>query len=214
MRLRGPWLESSRGGTRTPDPLTRNRPACVLGSRKLSGWRAGNPDENPETGPNRTLPTVPTPYPAKKSVTREVCASRDSNAGPSAPEAAPASDHQRWLVSFQALTRVARRPGPASDGPVVTTVVTAGHRCLGAAAPPTRASRGAPDQLANLDKVPVGVASLVGRVGDAFGVGPPAGDRKRGTRGRRFSTAGEHQPRERARSQDMASYPGCTDREP
>jgi hypothetical protein len=64
---------SSRGRTRTCDPLTRNRPARLLGSRKLSGWRAGNPDENPETGPNRTQPTVPTPYPAKKSVTREVC---------------------------------------------------------------------------------------------------------------------------------------------
>src|SRR5206468_4138407 len=48
-------------------------------------------------------------------------------AGPSAPEAAPASDHQRWPVSFQALTRVARRPAPASDGAVVATVVTAGR---------------------------------------------------------------------------------------
>ncbi len=126
MRLRGPWLESSRGGTRTPDPLTRNRPACVLGSRKLSGWRAGNPDENPETGPNRTLPTVPTPYPAKKSVTREVCASRDSNAGPSAPEAAPASDHQRWLVSFQALTRVGQgQPATAPLLPLLLPRVAA-----------------------------------------------------------------------------------------
>jgi len=51
-------------------------------------------------------------------------ARRDSNAGPSAPEAAPASDNQRRPLSFQALTRVARRPAPASDGPVVTTVVT------------------------------------------------------------------------------------------
>src|SRR5713101_3164588 len=59
------------------------------------------------------------------SVTR--CARRDSNPRPSAPEAAPASDHQRWPLSFQALTRVARRPAPASDGPVVTTVVTAGR---------------------------------------------------------------------------------------
>ncbi len=55
------------------------------------------------------------------------CASRDSNAGPSAPEASTAGDHQRWPLSFQALTRVARRPAPASDGPVVTTVVTAGR---------------------------------------------------------------------------------------
>src|SRR5712692_9931346 len=56
-----------------------------------------------------------------------LCARRDSNPRPSAPEAAPASDHQRWPFSFQALTRVARRPAPASDGPVVTTVVTAGR---------------------------------------------------------------------------------------
>src|SRR5437667_1510316 len=54
------------------------------------------------------------------------CARRDSNPRPSAPEAAPASDHQRWTLSFQSLTRVARWPAPASDGPVVTTVVTAG----------------------------------------------------------------------------------------
>src|SRR5216683_456127 len=51
-------LRSYRGSTRTCEPLTRNRPAGVLGSRKLSGWRAGNPDEHPETGPNRTRPTV------------------------------------------------------------------------------------------------------------------------------------------------------------
>src|SRR6266571_3716727 len=66
----GRW--SSRGRTRTCDPLTRNGHGRVLGIRKLSAWRPGNPDENPETGPNRTRPTVPTPYPAKKSATREV----------------------------------------------------------------------------------------------------------------------------------------------
>src|SRR5207247_92825 len=65
-------LRNSRGGTRTPDPLTRNGLARVLGSRKLSAWRPGNLDANPETRPNRTRPTVPTPYPAKKSATREV----------------------------------------------------------------------------------------------------------------------------------------------
>src|SRR6266487_3746701 len=65
-------LRNSRGGTRTPDPLTRNGHGRVVGIRNLSAWRPGNPDENPETGPNRTRPTVPTPYPAKKSATREV----------------------------------------------------------------------------------------------------------------------------------------------
>ena len=40
-------------------------------------------------------------------------ARRDSNPRPSAPEAAPAGDHWRWPSSFQALTRVARRPAPA-----------------------------------------------------------------------------------------------------
>src|SRR5438128_1964194 len=71
-----------------------------------------------------------------------VCARRDSNPRPSAPEAAPASDHQRWPVSFQALTWVAGRPGPASDGPVVTTVVTTVvlRRCPGEKRPPVRAS--------------------------------------------------------------------------
>src|SRR5690242_5770308 len=67
-------LRSSRGRTRTCDPVTRNRPARVLGNRKLSDWRLGNPDENPETGPNRTRPTVPTSYPAKESATRDACA--------------------------------------------------------------------------------------------------------------------------------------------
>jgi len=60
---------------------------------------------------------------------RTLCARRDSNAGPSAPEAAPVSDHQRWPLSFQALARVARRPAPVSDGRIVTAVVTAGP-CL------------------------------------------------------------------------------------
>src|SRR6266699_2885684 len=59
----GAELESSRGRTRTCDPLTRNRRACVLGSRKQSGWRAGNPDANPEAHTNRTRQTVPTPHP-------------------------------------------------------------------------------------------------------------------------------------------------------
>jgi len=35
------------------------------------------------------------------------------------PEATPAGDHQRWPLSFQAPTRGAPRPAPASDRPVV-----------------------------------------------------------------------------------------------
>src|SRR5438477_4344283 len=49
-------LPSSRGRTRSCDPLTQNRPGRVLGNRKLGVWRLGNPDETPETGPNRTRP--------------------------------------------------------------------------------------------------------------------------------------------------------------
>src|SRR5690349_5710625 len=52
------------------------------------------------------------------------CASRDSNAGPSAPEAAPASAHERWLLLFQALSCVLRRAAQFNAGRLVTTVVT------------------------------------------------------------------------------------------
>src|SRR2546421_734620 len=52
------------------DPLTRNRPARVLGSRNLSGWRAENPDENPETGP--TPPDRPSPHRTRRKRARRV----------------------------------------------------------------------------------------------------------------------------------------------
>jgi hypothetical protein len=47
-------------------------------------------------------------------------------------------------LSFQALTRVARRPARASDGPVVTTVVTVGRFSVAVLEqrPPVRASWG------------------------------------------------------------------------
>src|SRR6266566_8597150 len=81
------------------------------------------------------------------------CARRDSNPRPSAPEAPTASDHQRWPLSFQALTRVARRPAPASDGPVVTTVVTAGRFSVAVLEqrPPVRASGGRYPQITPVD---------------------------------------------------------------
>jgi hypothetical protein len=52
------------------------------------------------------------------------CARRDSNPRPSAPEAVPASAHQRWPLLFQGLTGASRQPASARDAPVVTIVVT------------------------------------------------------------------------------------------
>jgi hypothetical protein len=65
------------------------------------------------------------------------CARRDSNPRPSAPESAPASDHLRWPVFFQALTSLPRQPAPASNGPVVTTERL--PRARGSGFPPSRA---------------------------------------------------------------------------
>src|SRR5712692_9589175 len=72
------------------------------------------------------------------------CARRDSNPRPSAPEAAPASDHQRWPLLFQALTRRDRQPAPASTARVGTTVGTAGRFSVAVLEqrPPVRASGG------------------------------------------------------------------------
>src|SRR5437588_12645425 len=52
-------LRSSRGRTRTCDPLTPNGHDRVLGRRKIRDWRAENPEETSETHPKRTCPTVP-----------------------------------------------------------------------------------------------------------------------------------------------------------
>ena len=71
LELVGGGLRSSRGRTRTCDPLTPNGHDRVLGRRKIRDWRAGNPEETSETHPNRTRPTVPEPYRAKRSETSE-----------------------------------------------------------------------------------------------------------------------------------------------
>jgi len=87
-------------------------------------WNASGPGVNTRSKLPAARGDLRPVWPKRVIAFVSLCARRDSNPRPSAPEATPAGDHQRWPLSFQALTRVARRPAPASDGRVVTAVVT------------------------------------------------------------------------------------------